>query len=191
MEYQNRDDLYYFFKKTIDEEVEKIVEKLQKDINDLKGKAQVLINKELSEEQESLVENEKQTLGREYNLKISALQYQKRLSLMRKKQKLLEQLFLKLEEEITKFVQSERYRPWLLNKLSLYDLSDCSSLLVSPEDTVIHSELKGVNIELSPGLIGGFIIKSKDQRTMIDESLKKKIKEAQSWFYDHAEWPSE
>jgi len=47
MNYQNRDDLYLYFKKIIDGEVEKLADQLQKDGDALKYEAQVSIEEEL------------------------------------------------------------------------------------------------------------------------------------------------
>jgi len=190
MEQNNKDALYFFFKKSIEEEIAKITDELQNDIDSLKKQAQVSINDELSEEQRSLVEAERQSLDRQNNLKIISLQQEKRIVQMNKKQELLESLFLELEEKLLAFVKSPEYRSWLVKKISLYDLNNWSSVRIDQEDLIAQEELKNIETNLDSGLIGGFVALTKDGKTLIDESLKKKIKESRRWFYDHVEWKS-
>lgn len=190
MEQNNKDELYFFFKKSIEEEIAKISDELQNDIDNLKEQAQVSINEELSEEQRSLVEAERHSLDRQNNLKIVSLQQEKRIAQMNKKQELLESLFLELEEKLQAFAKSPEYRSWIVKKISLYDLNNWSSVQIDKEDLIAQEELKNIEINLSSALIGGFVALTKDGKTSIDESFKKKIKEARRWFYDHVEWKS-
>ena len=37
-------------------------------------------------------------------------------------------------------------------------------------------------------ILGGFLLVSKDHRTVIDETFNSKLEDAKVWFYDHAEW---
>ena len=82
MNYQNRDDLYLYFKKVIDDEVAKLAVQLQKDIDELKQEAQVTIEKELQEEQDVIIDVTKLEIERDHHFKIAKLQREKDLEIM-------------------------------------------------------------------------------------------------------------
>ena len=191
MDYQNKEELYFYFKKIIDGEVAKIVDQLQKDIDALKEEAQVSIEKELKEEQIAFVNSERQNLEHEYNLKLSNFQRNKDMEIMHQRQELLLQLFSRLEAQLTSFVDSDKYKKWLKNKVSLYDLSTFKLIQIASNDSIAKNEFKNQKVEFVNDLIGGFVAYTMDGKNIIDESFKKKISEAKKWFYDHAEWSSE
>lgn len=191
MDYQNKEELYFYFKKIIDGEVAKIVDQLQKDIDELKEQAQVSIEKELKEEQKNYINSEVQNLEHEYNLKLASFQRNKDLETMHNRQELLEQLFSHLEKELIEFCHGEKYKKWLKKRAALYDLSSFKLVQICVGDETARNEFKSLKIEEVNDLIGGFIAYTNDGKNIIDESFKKKIVEAKKWFYDHAEWSSD
>ncbi len=191
MNYQNRDDLYLYFKKIIDGEVAKLAEQLQQDVDALKYEAQVSIEQELKEEKESHLDVARQEMEREYHFKLAKLQREKDLEVMRERRELLNQLFARLEGELIKFKESKDYQKWLSKKIKSYQLDGCNLIEVDAGDDVIKSLIKTPNVKTIEGLIGGFIAYTNDGKNVIDESFKKRMSEAKIWFYDHAEWFSD
>ncbi|MGE4341981.1 MAG: hypothetical protein AB7E23_02625 [Bacilli bacterium] len=191
MNYQNRDDLYLYFKKIIDGEVEKLADQLQKDVDALKYEAQVSIEEELKEEQDNVIEVAKVELEREYHFKLAKLQREKDLEVMRERRELLNQLFARLEGELLKFREEKAYATWIASRVKKYKLDGCNLIQVDAHDEAVVKVLNNPNIERVEGVIGGFIAYTKDGKNVIDESFKNRINEAKKWFYDHAEWFSD
>lgn len=191
MNYQNRDDLYLYFKKIIDGEVEKLAVQLQKDIDELKYEAQVSIEQELKEELGNIVDIKRQEIEREYHFKLAAVQREKDLEVMRERRELLNALFARLEGELLKFRESSEYKKWLDKRIKRYKLNNCNLIEVDRQDDQITNVINNPNLTSKDGLIGGFIAYTKDGKNVIDESFKSRIEAAKKWFYDHAEWFSE
>lgn len=193
MDGQKKDSLYFYFKKTIDAEVDKRVKALEEEIASLKQQAQVSIEKELKEEQDNIVNIKKSDLEREYQLKLASYQRKLDLEVMNHRQKLLEEIFDRLINEINIFVASKDYEKWFKKRLSSYTLADYHKIAIDKSDKVAAKIIKDTNLELvlEDNLIGGFVIYSKDEKTLSDESLKNRISESHAWFYDNAAWFNE
>lgn len=193
MDGQKKDSLYFYFKKTIDAEVDKRVKALEEEIASLKQQAQVSIEKELKEEQDNIVNIKKSDLEREYQLKLASYQRKLDLEVMNHRQKLLEEIFDRLINEINIFVASKDYEKWFKKRLSSYTLADYRKIAIDKSDKVAAKIIKDTNLELvlEDNLIGGFVIYSKDEKTLSDESLKNRISESHAWFYDNAAWFNE
>ncbi|MFA6942439.1 MAG: hypothetical protein WCQ71_01135 [Bacilli bacterium] len=193
MDGQKKDSLYFYFKKTIDAEVDKRVKALEEEIASLKQQAQVSIEKELKEEQDNIINIKKSDLEREYQLKLASYQRKLDLEVMNHRQKLLEEIFDRLINEINIFVASKDYEKWFKKRLSSYTLADYHKIAIDKSDKVAAKIIKDTNLELilEDNLIGGFVIYSKDEKTLSDESLKNRISESHAWFYDNAAWFNE
>lgn len=193
MDGQKKDSLYFYFKKTIDAEVDKRVKALEEEIASLKQQAQVSIEKELKEEQDNIINIKKSDLEREYQLKLASYQRKLDLEVMDHRQKLLEEIFNRLINEINVFVASKDYEKWFKQSLSGYKLADYRKIAIDKNDKVAAKIIKDTDLELvlEDNLIGGFIIYSKDEKTLSDESLKNRINESHAWFYDNAAWFNE
>ena len=193
MEYQNNDELYQYFKRTIDAEVNQKVVALEKEIAILKDQAQASMEKELQENQKNLLHLYQSDLEKEHQLKLAAYQRKIDLAVIEKRQKLLDDIFAKLQEEIIAFVASPDYLPWLTKKMDKYDLHQYRKIIIAPHDKIILNLLKKSNLERveQSDLIGGFIIFADDGKTLLDESLKNRLLEAHDYFYDHAQWFAE
>lgn len=193
MDGQKKDSLYFYFKKTIDAEVDKRVKALEEEIASLKQQAQVSIEKELKEEQDNIINIKKSDLEREYQLKLASYQRKLDLEVMNHRQKLLEEIFDRLINEINIFVASKDYEKWFKKRLSNYTLADYHKIAIDKSDKVAAKIIKDTNLELvlEDNLIGGFVIYSKDEKTLSDESLKNRISESHAWFYDNAAWFNE
>lgn len=193
MDGQKKDSLYFYFKKTIDAEVDKRVKALEEEIASLKQQAQVSIEKELKEEQDNIINIKKSDLEREYQLKLASYQRKLDLEVMNHRQKLLEEIFDRLINEINIFVASKDYEKWFKKRLSSYTLADYRKIAIDKSDKVAAKIIKDTNLELvlEDNLIGGFVIYSKDEKTLSDESLKNRISESHAWFYDNAAWFNE
>ena len=191
MNYQNRDDLYLYFKKVIDDEVAKLAVQLQKDIDELKQEAQGTIEKELQEEQDVIIDVTKLEIERDHHFKIAKLQREKDLEIMSVRRELLDKLFDQLESELLKFRESKEYTPWLENKIKQYNMDDFKLVEIEKDDAIASTLLKGDHLKLTDGLIGGFIAYTKDGKNIIDQSLKNRIRDAKEWFYDNAKWFSD
>lgn len=193
MDGQKKDSLYFYFKKTIDAEVDKRVKALEEEIASLKQQAQVSIEKELKEEQDNIINIKKSDLEREYQLKLASYQRKLDLEVMNHRQKLLEEIFDRLINEINIFVASKDYEKWFKKRLSSYTLADYHKIAIDKSDKVAAKMIKDTNLELvlEDNLIGGFVIYSKDEKTLSDESLKNRISESHAWFYDNAAWFNE
>ena len=105
-----------YFKSIIDQEVEKVSSQLQEDVDKLKHEAQVTIEQELKEEQDIKIDATKQELEREYHFKIAHLQREKRFRNYAATSQLLDQLFSRLEGELTRFRESAEYSVWIDKK---------------------------------------------------------------------------
>lgn len=193
MDGQKKDSLYFYFKKTIDAEVDKRVKALEEEIASLKQQAQVSIEKELKEEQDNIINIKKSDLEREYQLKLASYQRKLDLEVMNHRQKLLEEIFDRLINEINIFVASKDYEKWFKKRLSSYTLADYHKIAIDKSDKVAAKIIKDTNLELvlEDNLVGGFVIYSKDEKTLSDESLKNRISESHAWFYDNAAWFNE
>jgi phage pi2 protein 07 len=112
---------------------------------------------------------------------------------MNHRQKLLEEIFDRLINEINIFVASKDYEKWFKKRLSSYTLADYHKIAIDKSDKVAAKIIKDTNLELvlEDNLVGGFVIYSKDEKTLSDESLKNRISESHAWFYDNAAWFNE
>ena len=191
MEILNKDNLYLYFQKNIEDEVGRIVEKLQSEISTLKFEAEKAIEQEIHEDQQNLLQITKQELARDFQDKLAANQRELDLAIMEKRTSLINQLFAQLEKHLRDFVTDKNYETWLVAQVNKMNLSDCAYVEVDVNDHIVSRYFPNIEIRPVKDLIAGFIFHTKNGKMIFDQSLKTKMEESKNWFYNHSHWFSE
>lgn len=141
------------------------------------------------EEKKKEIINRREILGKsEKNEMISKATQESREKILQKRELILEDLILSLEERARKFTEKNEYKDYLINNISnVIKNMDLESITISllEEDkkrfgNLILKSLKDKNKDIKiqitkEDIIGGFIIKSKDYN--LDNSFKTIIEE--------------
>jgi V/A-type H+-transporting ATPase subunit E len=178
MDFLSKDALLKYFQQAITKESQVEIDELRNEINQLKSQAKAAQLLELHEiETRKKYQQQLVALTREYDLK-----------LMRLRQDLLNKLFDELTDYLKTFEQTKEYANYIKTKLSSFDLSKYDHAEINPKDDTVKSLLGSLKVVTKEDILGGFLLVSKDHRTVIDETFNSKLEDAKVWFYDHAEW---
>jgi len=188
MDFLSKDALLKYFQQAITKESQVEIDELKNEINQLKSQAKAAFENELKEEKDQLLELHEIETRKKYQQQLVALTREYDLKLMRLRQDLLNKLFDELTDYLKTFEQTKEYANYIKTKLSSFDLSKYDHAEINPKDDTVKSLLGSLKVVTKEDILGGFLLVSKDHRTVIDETFNSKLEDAKVWFYDHAEW---
>ncbi len=191
MDNRNKEQLFQYFKDSIQKESGVQIKALKTEIDSLKDQAEQAFEKELKEQLTSELENARTDLMRRFHETLTEEHHRYDLEIKDQRQKLMSTIFDELKERVLAFRQTPDYGVWLDRHLASFHLSDFDAIEIDPEDKILLQKNPIAKLVSTPGLIAGFILHTKDGKLLIDETFKSKIENAQQWFYDHSKWYTE
>jgi V/A-type H+-transporting ATPase subunit E len=177
MDFLSKDALLKYFQQAITKESQVEIDELRNEINQLKSQAKAAFENELKEEKDQLLELHEIETRKKYQQQLVALTREYDLK-----------LFDELTDYLKTFEQTKEYANYIKTKLSSFDLSKYDHAEINPKDDTVKSLLGSLKVVTKEDILGGFLLVSKDHRTVIDETFNSKLEDAKVWFYDHAEW---
>lgn len=192
--------------KRLENDEEKILEKIQEDVNSnaelvrnaVEGETAALREDQISFYRESLKKETETYLEKELGdlqlyaaTKSSKDKMETRKKLLTLRQNLVSQLFNDVRNDLKDFTKSHSYEDWLRKNLAEIEVSDSGIFSCKKEDQQLLqkllSEKKYTNsIETAYLEIGGFLYRDESQMKEYSCSLDEKLKEQQEWFRSHS-----
>ena len=181
----------------IDEDVRSNADLIEKQVNDETNalrEDQIGFYKEgLRKETETYLEGELQDLTVSASTKSSRERLETKKKLLELRQDLVNQLFDEVEEELKKFVKSDRYKEYLKKNLETVRVSEDGYFEVRKDDVDLMKSLlkeKGYGNEVKTAYfpIGGFRYVDEKARVEVSCLLDEKRKEQAEWFRDHSQF---
>lgn len=188
MDFLSKDALLKYFQQAISKDSQVEINQLKNEISGLKSEAKAAFENELKEEKDQLLELHEVETRKKYQQQLVSSTRNYDLKLMKLRQDLLNKLFDELTDYLKSFEQTKEYINYIRTKLLSFDLSNYEHAEINPKDEIAKSLLDSIKVVSKDDIIGGFLLVSKDHKTVIDETFNSKLEEAKVWFYDHAEW---
>ncbi len=191
MDNQNREQLYKYFHDSIRKDADVKIKALREEIDAMRHEAEVMFENALKEDQTHAVNTAKEDISHEFQMRLTAKKYELDLTVKEKRQKLLDELLVQLNERLISFRESKQYGLWIKDKLKLIAIDEYDKMEIDENDQTLASYKYDGQKIMTSGLLAGFILHHHDGNSLIDESFKTKIEEVKLWFYANSGWFSE
>jgi len=194
MAYYNEDELYNYFEKAINEQAEKRLAELRKEIDYAYAKAMKRVREDLILEKNLELNKGLGELRSTYQNKINQIGVGYDEQLIKKRLEMSKVVFSEVIEKIKSFVKTKKYETYVKNKIDNVLKSVAKSdyvFKVSPKDSkisdIILSLDKNFKVEKDPTIVyGGFILYLPKQNIEINETIDQRLDEQKDWFYKHS-----
>ncbi|MFP4078305.1 MAG: V-type ATP synthase subunit E [Candidatus Izemoplasmataceae bacterium] len=192
MEYKTDQDLYNYFTHEIERIGEQQIEALRKEMDEKKHRELKRINDQIEQKMRKYLDRELKSLNTDFSSEINRIHNENHRKLMDKRKGLLQEVFKEAEDKLKTFVQSDDYRPLMVNRIQkAIDFLDAKDIVftVKEDDKVVHDVLKhdfddAYTIETDSSIrFGGFKAKSVEKGLETDETFTRKLEEQKEWFY--------
>ncbi len=194
MAYYNDDELYQYFSKSINEQAEKKLAELRKEIDYAYAKAMKRVKEDLILEKNIELNKGLGELRSTYQNKINQIGVGYDEQLIKKRLEMSKEVFKEVVEKIQSFVKSKKYEAYVKNKVKevLADAPKSDYVFkVSPKDNKIKEIIQSINkdykVEDDNSIIyGGFTLYIPKRNVEINETIDGRLEEQEDWFYKHS-----
>ncbi|CCV64008.1 cation exporting V-type ATPase, subunit E [Alteracholeplasma palmae J233] len=184
MDYSNQENLYKYFDQTIKNESSLIIQKLKKELKEMKNTALTTVKNELDESKKITIDAKAKLLTSKHQKSLSELKKKYHLELMSKREQLLEELVVSLKNKLSDYMKTEAYKNKVLETLKNIK-EEINYIEISPKDPV-KTILKDYEIRENSSITGGILVVLKTNNLEVNQTFDVKIKEAKEWFYQNS-----
>jgi len=195
MQYNTVEELEEYFKSEIEKVSQSEIKKIQREIENIKNKNIKELEDTARDNAEIIVSQEVKSMDSEHAIALSRLADDNQRKLMKKRQDLIDNLFVEIREKLVRYTDTDDYKAKLKNKIEL--LSDQYQsdgvLRLAVKDMNLADELNEkfsghINVKPDASIeIGGFILEFHQDRIIIDETYDARLKEEREMFYANSE----
>ncbi|MCD4826862.1 MAG: V-type ATP synthase subunit E [Acholeplasmataceae bacterium] len=195
MAYYNEDQLYRYFDKAINNEANKKMSALRKEIDYLYAKEMKKIKDNLMVKKNLQLNKELRELQIEYQDQINKIGVGFDEKLIKERTFMINMVFQSVLLELGDFIQTTNYDDLMEKKISeiskfvkqkkvVFNISEIDQRITK----VIEKTMKTpYEIKVSYDIrIGGFIVEIPSDKVEIDETLDSKLKERKEWFFKNS-----
>ena len=180
-----------YFEKEITESANEKIEKLKKEIEDIKKRQLDIIDEEIHASVFRAMEIELNELTLDYSAQINRLKLQTHQKLLRKKNELMESILLEVQRKILDFTKTDKYKTELKKLIKKIDKTFCGNDMlfkIKKNDLIMKSIIsdnftKNYQVEETDEIVlGGFIAVCRTKGILTDQTLDAKLEEKKNIF---------
>jgi vacuolar-type H+-ATPase subunit E/Vma4 len=195
MQYNTMEELEEYFKNEIEKVSQIEIKKIQKEIENIKNKNIKELEETARNNAEITVSQEVKSMDSEHAISLSRMADDNQRKLMKKRQDLIDNLFVEIREKLVDFTETDGYKAKLKEKITLLGNQYYSDgiLRLADKDMSMADELSKsfsghIMVESDESIkIGGFILEFQQDRIVIDETYDARLKEEREMFYANSE----
>lgn len=195
MQYNTMEELEEYFKNEIEKVSQIEIKKIQKEIENIKNKSIKELEETARNNAEITVSQEVKSMDSEHAISLSRMADDNQRKLMKKRQDLIDNLFVEIKEKLVDFTETDGYKAKLKEKITLLGNQYHSDgiLRLADKDMSMADELRKsfsghILVESDESIkIGGFILEFQQDRIVIDETYDARLKEEREMFYANSE----
>jgi len=189
------EELEEYFKNEIEKVSQIEIKKIQKEIENIKNKNIKELEETARNNAEITVSQEVKSMDSEHAISLSRMADDNQRKLMKKRQDLIDNLFVEIREKLVGFTETDGYKAKLKEKITLLGNQYHSDgiLRLADKDMSMTDELRKsfsghILVESDESIkIGGFILEFQQDRIVIDETYDARLKEEREMFYANSE----
>ena len=195
MQYNTIEELEEYFKSEIEKVSQSEIKKIQREIENIKNKNIKELEQTARDNAEIIVSQEVKSMDSEHAIALSRLADDNQRKLMKKRQDLIDNLFVEIKEKLIRYTETDDYKAKLKDKIALLGSQYKSDgiLKLAVKDMYLADELNEktsghINVKPDASIkIGGFILEFHQDRIIIDETYDARLKEEREMFYANSE----
>ena len=195
MQYNTIEELEEYFKSEIEKVSQSEIKKIQREIENIKNKNIKELEATARDNAEIIVSQEVKTMDSEHAIALSRMADDNQRKLMKKRQDLIDNLFVEIREKLVRYTETNDYKVKLKDKIALLSSQYQSDgvLRLAVKDMNLADELNEnfsghINVKPDPSIkIGGFILEFHQDKIIIDETYDARLKEEREMFYANSE----
>ena len=195
MQYNTIEELEEYFKSEIEKVSQSEIKKIQKEIENIKNKNIKELEETAGNNADIIVSQEVKSMDSEHATALSRMADDNQRKLMRKRQDLIDNLFMEIKEKLIRFTETDDYKEKLKNKIAILGgqhhsdgILRLSGKDMSLADDLIKSFSGHIIVKPDESIkIGGFILEFHQDRIIIDETYDARLKEEREMFYANSE----
>jgi len=195
MQYNTIEELEEYFKNEIEKVSQIEIKKIQKEIENIKNKNIKELEETARNNAEITVSQEVKSMDSEHAIALSRMADDNQRKLMKKRQDLINNLFVEIRERIVGYTESDDYKAKIKEKITLLGNQYHSDgiLRLADKDMSMGDELSKsfsghIMVESDESIkIGGFILEFQQDRIVIDETYDARLREEREMFYANSE----
>lgn len=195
MQYNTIEELEEYFKSEIEKVSQSEIKKIQREIENIKNKNIKELEETARSNEEIIVSQEVKSMDSEHAIALSRMADDNQRKLMKKRQDLIDNLFVEIREKLIRYTETDAYKAKLIDKIALLSSQYKSDgvLRLAVKDMYLADELNEkfsghINVKTDESIkIGGFILEFHQDRIIIDETYDARLKEEREMFYANSE----
>ncbi len=195
MQYNTIEDLEEYFKNEIERVSQGEIKKIQTEIQNIENRNIRELEETARNNAEIIVNQEVSSMDSEHAISLSRMADDNQRKLMKKRQELINNLFLEIREKLVEYTKTDDYKEKMKERIRLLSTQYHS-------EGILKLALKDMKLadELSAGFsgqtvvrpdesieIGGFILEYHQDRIIINETYDARLKEEREMFYANSE----
>lgn len=195
MQYNTIEELEEYFKNEIERVSQSEIKKIQTEIQNIENRNIRELEETARNNAEIIVNQEVSSMDSEHAISLSRIADDNQRKLMKKRQELINNLFLEIRDKLVEYTKTEEYKEKMKERIRLLSTQYHSEgiLKLAPKDMKLADELSSgfsgqtvvrpdESIE-----IGGFILEYHQDRIIINETYDARLKEEREMFYANSE----
>ncbi|HSR03290.1 MAG TPA: V-type ATP synthase subunit E family protein [Proteiniclasticum sp.] len=195
MQYNTIEELEEYFKSEIEKVSQSEIKKIQREIENIKNRNIKELEETARSNEEIIVSQEVKSMDSEHAIALSRMADDNQRKLMKKRQDLIDNLFVEIREKLVRYTETDAYKAKLIDKIVLLSSQYKSDgvLRLAVKDMYLADELNEkfsgqINVKPDASIkIGGFILEFHQDRIIIDETYDARLKEEREMFYANSE----
>ncbi|WP_312654331.1 V-type ATP synthase subunit E family protein [Proteiniclasticum sp.] len=195
MQYNTIEELEEYFKNEIERVSQGEIKKIQTEIHNIENRNIRELEETARNNAEIIVNQEVSSMDSEHAISLSRMADDNQRKLMKKRQELINNLFLEIREKLVEYTKTDDYKEKMKERIRLLSTQYHS-------EGILKLALKDMKLadELSAGFsgqtvvrpdesieIGGFILEYHQDRIIINETYDARLKEEREMFYANSE----
>lgn len=195
MQYNTIEELEEYFKNEIERVSQSEIKKIQTEIQNIENRNIRELEETARNNAEIIVNQEVSSMDSEHAISLSRIADDNQRKLMKKRQELINNLFLEIRDKLVEYTKTEEYKEKMKERIRLLSTQYHSEgiLKLAPKDMKLADELSSGfsgQIVVRPDEsieIGGFILEYHQDRIIINETYDARLKEEREMFYANSE----
>lgn len=182
------------FEKSIFEQTDKIIEKIEQEIKEIKSTQLSELEKQQCDRSKDILEIAEKEIIENMQRQISINQIKLNQTLLLERQAIIKQVFNNITYKLSQFVNTQEYEKYLISNIiqiiKKYNLKNCIIYITEQDqkyNKIISTQLSGLDIKYiidnsQCNFIGGFKIKECTNNIFIDQTLDCLIENQSTYF---------